>query len=870
MNVEGRSILLQSVVSRCVNCNEQQTTKIPSTQTLQPEQQQWNPSQYMQIKPKISPGFSLVGMLPFHRQGLKPLTCGPMHSGRMFQNLAAVAFLFERLQQQQQLHFSGNGTVHQIGAVFLDSCGRVERAQQRLLSFISDNNTPIWSPNIIGAVTLDGETAQAVSNVLGEANIPQITVAIDGHRSTNHVTHHHGVGDDNIKWHSLGAGGQTFQSVPTAEDEVKALFDIVHDLAWKHVVLFYDDSQSGVADRDLFIQHVRRHRAGDDGQLHGICLGAQIRVNKFGQSDVLDLHAQLQTIASDLPTLSVAVLLLENPAQVQHVLLVLEDVGLSKRFIVLANHAWGANHRDIMFQSASHQLAGVLTVSMESYPVPGFGQFLAGLTLQNHSTIPDDWFQEYFQHHFQCHLVGSKVIQRMYPKQCTGTETITLMDDSEQDPYVYHTLAALETYFKALHHFLQLYCPTLRDGEKQPSQLSDCGPSALERFNAVLNDMVNQREPSPIASPPLLSLIPARRAYRGVVVWNAQYHADKPASYERVGFWRPHQQQQENSVGNWLELDRSRMKFYVPYSAVPSVECLTGACLSICSAQYSPIVTHSTNRNRGSATPGTNIKLAGPELPTNFSTAWGVVAVVFCILGLLGCMACVSYFIRNLSRPSTPTSVLAYLILSGIALLYITTIFFLIQPSEISCGLRRFFLGLSYSIIYSGLLVKAVHSWRRISRGGVQTLADRQNNQQQQPQQQTSIGSGSTGSLDMADVTKPPGLVFSTMALIAVQVILLSAWLIFKPPTAVPSPQQQLLTGLLWRCSPSDSFESELVISLILPIVLIFTAVLFSLVVWRSSDAPRDSRSIAACCCLLAFVTVIWTLVATQASFKFR
>ena len=854
---------MASIVSKCVNCH-QETTQIPSTQTQEPpllEQQQWHPSQYMQIKPKINPGFSLVGMLPFHRQGLKPLTCGPMHSDRMFQNLAAVAMLFERLQQQT--------VSQQIGAVFLDSCGRVERAQQRLLSFVSDSSAPIWSPNIIGAVTLDAETAQAVGNVLGEANIPQITVAIDGggHRSTNTIGHQHRSGsDEDTTWHSLGAGSQTIQSVPSAEDEVRALFDIVHDLAWKHVVLFYDDSQSGVADRDLFIQHVRRHRAAEDGQLHGICVGAQIRVNKFGQSDALDLHAQLQAVASDLPTLSVAILLLDNPAQVQHVLLVLEDVGLSKRFVVLANHAWGANHRDIMFEASSRQLAGVLTVSMESYPVPGFGQFLSGLTLTNHSTIPDDWFQEYFQHHFQCHLVGSKVIQRMYPKQCTGTETITLTDDSEQDPYVYHTVAALETYFKALHHFLQLYCPS--SGDKQPSQLSDCGPNALERFNAVLNDVVNQREPSAIRSPPMVSLLPTRRAYRGMVVWNAQYHADKPALYERVGFWRPHQQQEKQS--NWLELDRSRMKFYVPYSAVPSVECLTGSCLSICSAQYSPIVTQPSNRIPSQSSGGTNTKLAGsPELPTNFTTAWGVVAVVFCILGLLACMACVSYFIRNLSKPSTPTSVLAYFILSGIALLYITTIFFLIQPSEISCGLRRFFLGLSYSIIYSGMLVKAVHSWRRISRGGVQNLANNRQNQQQR-QQHNSIGSASTGSLDMADVTKPPGLVFTTMALVAVQVVLLSAWLIFKPPTAVPSPQQQLLTGLLWRCSPSDSFESELVISLILPIVLIFTAVLFSLVVWRSSDAPRDSRSIAACCCLLAFITVIWTLIATQASFKFR
>ena len=94
--------------------------------------------------------------------------------------------------------------------------------------------------------------------------------------------------------------------------------------------------------------------------------------------------------------------------------------------------------------------------------------------------------------------------------------------------------------------------------------------------------------------------------------------------------------------------------------------------------------------------------------------------------------------------------------------------------------------------------------------------------------------------------------------------ILLAAWLIFKPP--VPS---QTETGL-FRCSPAETFESELITSLVLPIVLLLTATIFSIVVWRSTDAPRDSRVIMACNILLSFTTIIWTLVATQASYRFR
>ena len=300
------------------------------------------------------------------------------------------------------------------------------------------------SSSIIGAISFDGETANAVANVLSEESIPQFSLAIDGFRNGNEVPL---TGNRPTKdWHSVA--NTILQTVPSMEDQVKALFDVVRNLAWKHVIVFYDDSSSGSADRDLFVQLV---------QETDVCIGAQIRVNKFGQGgggETADLHSLLEAIDSDLPVLSVAVLLLDTTAQVQHVLSVLQDVGLAKRFIVVSNQAWGSN-TDLLFEVSTRQLAGALTVSMETYPVDNFNRFMADLSLTNHSSIPEDWFQEYYQHYFECHLLHSHVMQKMYPKQCTGDEQFNAKD-IEQDPYVYHTILAVETYVKALREFLQV------------------------------------------------------------------------------------------------------------------------------------------------------------------------------------------------------------------------------------------------------------------------------------------------------------------------------------------------------------------------------------------------------------------------------
>ena len=312
---------------------------------------------------------------------------------------------------------------------------------------------------------------------------------------------------------------------------------------------------------------------------------------------------------------------------------------------------------------------------------------------------------------------------------------------------------------------------------------------------------------------------------------------EERSDYKRVGLWRR---------GGQLDLEKTQMKFYVPYVALPVVECVKGACKAVCSTQSSSTST--------SFRPIADQVDVAEAAKTSFSPspAWTVIATLICVVGLAAVAGCVTYLVRSPEK-LTPAATINYIILSGIALLYVATIFSLVTPSNGWCAVRRFLPGVAYGAIFAGLLVRSIHNWRR------STASERPTG--------TVFGSeASSGlSLDSSDeATGPTGMVFITLTLVAVQVVLLSAGLMFKPPLAV------MTQGGLWRCAPVDSFESQLVLLLVLPIILLFAATVFSLLAMRSVDADKDSRSMMASCALVSFTTAIWTLVATQAPFHFR
>ena len=141
-----------------------------------------------------------------------------------------------------------------------------------------------------------------MDKTLDENNIAQFTTAIDGFHSLP-VQEVHPVGN---QWFSVSSRN-TYQTVPSDQDEVEAIYEIVTNLGWKYVVLFYDDSAAGSYERDLFLGYVR---------INDICVGAQIRVSKFPPADPTHLKSLLKAIANDIPELAVAVFLLDTPTQV--------------------------------------------------------------------------------------------------------------------------------------------------------------------------------------------------------------------------------------------------------------------------------------------------------------------------------------------------------------------------------------------------------------------------------------------------------------------------------------------------------------------------------------------------------------------------
>ena len=64
------------------------------------------------------------------------------------------------------------------------------------------------------------------------------------------------------------------------------------------------------------------------------------------------------------------------------------------------------------------------------------------------------------------------------------------------------------------------------------------------------------------------------------------------------------------------------------------------------------------------------------------------------------------------------TSVLGFTVSFGIVLLYLMVLPFIAHANSQICALRRFGLGLVYSIVYSAVLVKLVDCWRVRSKGG--------------------------------------------------------------------------------------------------------------------------------------------------------
>ncbi|XP_042874253.1 uncharacterized protein LOC122254577 isoform X2 [Penaeus japonicus] len=296
----------------------------------------------------------------------------------------------------------------------------------------------------------------------------------------------------------------------------------------------------------------------------------------------------------------------------------------------------------------------------------------------------------------------------------------------------------------------------------------------------------------------------------GYHIWNYR-KLGKEYGYINVGKW-------ENSN---LRLEKPSIEFKIGTFA-PDSYCTEGICLEVCSSQ--------------------STKYAAMALPkplpidSNFRNVYGIMTSAMSLLGIIVILVTMVYFM--MSYPTAAgTSVLGYMILIGCLMLYSVNFAFIFQPTVGTCAVRRFMMGLAYAIIFSAMLVKVIHTWRVMTYSSTRDEPD--------------------------GLSRPCGLMLVAIGLSFVQVVLGSAWLILYPPGTD-------LDGETWRCTPTERFEVDLVISLVYVMVLIAATILFCFETWHAEENSKETRWILLASLFTTIAWCVWTVVATQAPITFR
>lgn len=90
---------------------------------------------------------------------------------------------------------------------------------------------------------------------------------------------------------------------------------------------------------------------------------------------------------------------------------------------------------------------------------------------------------------------------------------------------------------------------------------------------------------------------------------------------------------------------------------------------------------------------------------------WYSMATIASLIGALISVVCAVYFLFTFDY-KVGSTILGYMILLGIFLLYLVNFFFIFPYSFVNCWIRCYLMSVAYTVILSSMLVKVMNSWR--------------------------------------------------------------------------------------------------------------------------------------------------------------
>ncbi|KAH1187407.1 metabotropic glutamate receptor 5 [Mauremys mutica] len=575
-----------------------------------------------------------------------------------------------------------------LGCEIRDSCWHSAVALEQSIEFIRDSlisseeeegivrcvdgsSTSIRSKKPIVGVIGPGSSSVAiqVQNLLQLFNIPQIAYSAT----------------------SMDLSDKTLfkyfmRVVPSDAQQARAMVDIVKRYNWTYVSAVHTEGNYGESGMEAF---------KDMSAKEGICIAHSYKI--YSNAGEQSFDKLLKKLRSHLPKARVVACFCEGMT-VRGLLMAMRRLGLAGEFLLLGSDGW-ADRYDVT-DGYQREAVGGITIKLQSPDVKWFDDYY--LQLRPETNLRNPWFQEFWQHRFQCQLKGYPQENTKYNKTCNSQ--LTLKTQHVQDSKMGFVINAIYSMAYGLHNMQISLCPGYAglcdamkpiDGQKLLDSLMKTN------FTGVSGEVILFDE-----------------------------NGDSPGRYEIMNFKQMGKDYFDYiNVGSWdngeLKMDDDEIwsKKNTVIRSVCSEPCEKGQIKVIRKGEVSCCWTCTPCKENEFVSDEYTCKacqlgswptddLTGCDLIPVQYLRWGdpepIAAVVFSCLGLLATLFVTAIFIMYRDTPVVKSSSreLCYIILAGICLGYLCTFCLIAKPQRIYCYLQRIGIGLSPAMSYSALVTK--------------------------------------------------------------------------------------------------------------------------------------------------------------------
>uniref|UniRef100_A0A3P9AHX0 Metabotropic glutamate receptor 1 n=1 Tax=Esox lucius TaxID=8010 RepID=A0A3P9AHX0_ESOLU len=464
--------------------------------------------------------------------------------------------------------------------------------------------------------------------------------------------------------------------VPSDAQQARAMVDIVKRYNWTYVSAIHTEGNYGESGMEAFKELAARE---------GICIAHSDKI--YSNAGEQSFDRLLEKLRGHLPKARVVACFCEGMT-IRGILMAMRRQGLVGEFLLVGSDGW-ADRYDVT-DGYHREAAGGITIKLKSAYVTWFDDYY--LALQPDENTRNPWFPEFWQHRFQCRLVGHPQENNKYNRTCKES----LRQQYAQDTKMGFVINAIYSMAYGLHTMQQALCPG---------------------YQGLCDAM------RPIDGRKLLEFL-MRTNFTGVSGETIHFdqNGDSPGRYEIMNFNYIH-------VGSW---DQGGLRMDDEEIWPNSSSLIQSLCSLPCQKAQIKVIRKGEVSCCWTCTPCKENEFVFDEYtcracdlgswPTDDLTGcepipvqyvrWGdpepIAAVVFSCLGLMATLFVTSIFIRFYDTPVVKSSSreLCYIILAGIFLGYLCTFSLIAKPHAAHCYLQRLGIGLSPAMSYSALVTK--------------------------------------------------------------------------------------------------------------------------------------------------------------------